>query len=81
MLHQEPVTKLSSRRHKAAKQYRCMICDGVIEIGEEHERLVYRLNDTLDRKRGLRSVRFHCKCPPSSWRSPDGSAQRGSYQR
>lgn len=53
------VTKIAEESPKASKPHRCMICDGEIAVGEKHRRLIYKLNDSLDSRRNLRSIRFH----------------------
>lgn len=63
-MERESLTKISQRHHIAAKPHRCVICDGEILPGEAHERLVYRMNDSLEPRKALRSVRFHLRCPP-----------------
>lgn len=62
-----PITMISETSPVAHLPHRCSVCNGTIQTGEKHTRLVYRNGDVLDPKTGREqfvAIRCHIYCPP-----------------
>jgi hypothetical protein len=56
---------IAEHRPLAAAPHTCNVCGLPIAIGSTYQRLTVRLNDALDRKRNLRTFKWHLPSCPS----------------